>query len=67
MTILTVKTPTLDEMRAVATELGFVNLSDGDLLLHLKMLEGGFQGSVANSALGRVRVLAGSAVAVTPL
>ncbi len=43
MTTLTVKTPTLDEMRDVASELGFANMSDGDLQLHLKMLEGGFQ------------------------
>jgi len=43
MTTLTVKTPTLDEMRDVALELGFTNMSDGDLQLHLNMLEGGFQ------------------------
>ena len=43
MTTLTVKTPTMEEMRAVATELGFVNMGDGDLALHLKVLEGGFQ------------------------
>ena len=43
MTTLTVKTPTMEELRAVATELGFVNMGDGDLALHLKMLEGGFQ------------------------
>ena len=43
MSTLTVKTPTLGELRAVATELGFVNMGDGDLALHLKMLEGGFQ------------------------
>jgi amidase len=43
MTTHTVKTPTLEEMRAVATELGFVNMGDNDLRLHLKMLEGGFQ------------------------
>ena len=38
----TVKTPTLEEMRAVATELGFVNMGDGDLRLHMRMLEGNF-------------------------
>ena len=42
MTTLTVKTPTLEEMRAVASELGFVNMGDADLLLHMKMLEGNF-------------------------
>jgi amidase len=43
MTTLTVKTPTLDEMREVALELGFTGMGDDDLRLHLKMLEGGFQ------------------------
>ncbi len=43
MTLSTVKTPTMEEMRAVATELGFVNMADGDLAQHLKMMEGGFQ------------------------
>ena len=43
MTTLTVKTPTLDELREVASELGFTNMGDADLQLHLKMLEGGFQ------------------------
>ena len=43
MTTLTVKTPTLEEMREVARELGFANMGDEDLRLHLKMLEGGFQ------------------------
>ena len=42
MTTLTVKTPTLAEMREVATELGFKGMSDADLGLHLKMLEGNF-------------------------
>ena len=32
MTTLTVKTPTLEEMREVASELGFTNMSDTDLL-----------------------------------
>ena len=43
MSTLTVKTPTLDEMRAVAQELGFVNMSDADLQLHLQSLESGFE------------------------
>ena len=43
MTTFTVKTPTLDEMRDVALELGFTNMGDEDLRLHLKMLESGFQ------------------------
>ena len=42
MTTLTVKTPTLDEMRAVARELGFKGMGEEDLRLHLKMLEGNF-------------------------
>ncbi len=42
MTTLTVKTPTLEELREVALELGFTNMSDGDLRLHHKMLEGNF-------------------------
>ena len=42
MTTLTVKTPTLDEMREVARELGFKGMGDDDLRLHLKMLEGNF-------------------------
>ena len=43
MTTHTVKTPTLETMREVASELGFVNMGDDDLRLHLKMLEGNFQ------------------------
>ena len=42
MSTLTVKTPTLEELRSVAQELGFVNMSDGDLQLHLQSLESGF-------------------------
>ena len=43
MTTHTVKTPTLETMREVASELGFANMGDDDLRLHLKMLEGNFQ------------------------
>src|SRR3712207_7770368 len=42
MPTLTIRTPTLETMREVATELGFANMSDDDLRLHMKMLEGNF-------------------------
>jgi amidase len=42
MPTLTIRTPTLETMREVAAELGFANMSDDDLRLHLKMLEGNF-------------------------
>jgi amidase len=42
MPTLTIRTPTLNTMREVATELGFANMSDDDLRLHMKMLEGNF-------------------------
>ena len=41
MSLNTVKTPTLAQMREVAAELG-MTMSDEDLGLHLKMLEGNF-------------------------
>ncbi len=43
MPTLTIRTPTLETMREVAAELGFANMSDDDLRLHLKMLEGNFE------------------------
>ena len=42
MSLFTVKTPTLETMREVAQELGFDNMGDDDLRLHMKMLEGNF-------------------------
>ena len=42
MSLFTVKTPTLETMREAATELGFDNMGDDDLRLHMKMLEGNF-------------------------
>jgi len=42
MPTLTIRTPTLETMREVAAELGFANMGDDDLRLHMKMLEGNF-------------------------
>jgi amidase len=42
MSTHTIKTPTLETMREVAAELGFANMGDDDLRLHMKMLEGNF-------------------------
>lgn len=42
MTLHTVKMPALQEMREVATELGFGRMSDEELRLHMAALEGNF-------------------------